>query len=213
LYPLQAELAIAEIVAEHTGFKGWSLVVVYALVFVGFVIWGIITRKIVIPRMIKKEEKDVVTSLTKEKFDELVKESEIITGDNHTIFQRLNRIDTALNDINKYLVDAKNEREWFNRDAIARFTTMSEEIRKDKLIALAASVYTAGPPLGRMHNFIAYIKLGGNGNCLDFACQNLILPNKELWKSLYEQINDFSNVTNKELYMANLDEIKKKVLW
>ena len=213
MYLLQAEIAIAKEAVEHTGLTGWPLVGVYALVFAGFVIWGIITRKIVIPSLIKKEKKEVIAELTKEKFDELVKESEIITGDNHTIFHRLNNIDGALNDINKYLVDAKNEREWFNRDTISRFGVMSEEIKKNTLIGLENSVYTDGPPLGRMLNFITYIKLGGDGNCLDFACIHLILPHKELWKSLHQQINDYSNVANKELYMASLEEIKKKVLW
>jgi len=57
------------------------------------------------------------------------------------------------------------------------------------------------------------MKLGGDGNCLDYACDNLILPNPKLWKSLHQQINDLSNVVNREMYLASLDEIKKKVLW
>ena len=213
MFLLQTGIAVAKEAAESTGLKGWSLVAVYALVILGLIIYGIITQKIVIPRMIKKEETEAVASITKEKFNELVKESEILTGESNTVFQRLNTIDAALTDINKYLVDAKNEREWFNRDTISRLNVMTSEMRKINLVALEASVYADGPVLTRMCNFIAYMKLGGNGNCLDFACTNLILHNKELWKSLFQQINDLSNVVNKELYLANLDEIKKRVLW
>jgi Fe-S cluster biosynthesis and repair protein YggX len=172
---------------------------------------GVITQKFTIPKLVKKEKKDIVENITSEKFDELVKESELLIDENHTIFKRLSDIDVMLLDINKHLAEAKDEREWFNRDTIQRLNMMSEEIRKTNLIALEASVYTDGPILGRMYNFIAYLKLGGNGNCLDFACKNLILNNKSIWKSLYQQINDTSNVLNKELYSASLEQIRTSV--
>ena len=81
-------------------------------------------------------------------------------------------------------------------------------------LVLENNVYTENMPLLiRLSSFKEFIKLGGNGNCKNYAMSNLILQNKELWQSIVDAKNSPEIVQEEENYYTNtLSEIKKVIL-
>jgi hypothetical protein len=209
LYLLQTEMALVKDAVEGTGLRGWSQVALYALVVVGFVV-----LRLIMPKLIKRESQDVVSTISREEVQKVIAENELLLGENNAFFRRLDNIEAAL-------IDAKKEREFYNNTISERFTVVSDRIQaislkleETSLHALEVGIYDSNSPsLRRMIKLISYIKRGADGNCLNFAIKDLILPNKELWQSLFELLNDFSDVTNKEAYLASLEKIKKTVLY
>jgi hypothetical protein len=210
LFLLQAaEIALVKDAAEKTGLEGWALVAVYAFVAIGFVV-----VRLILPGLIKKENKDVVKNITREEFHALAAESEKLTGENTSILQRLENIDASLD-------EAKKDREWFNSASVERFnmiTNTVQDMKKQSDLtlqkALEAHIYDkSAPSLGRMESLIIYIKRGWDGNCLNFAIPELICPNEELWNSnsLHVQRHDHSNVANETAYSEALDKIKRSL--
>jgi hypothetical protein len=166
------------------------------------------------PKLIKRESKDVVATISREEVQKVITENELLLGESNTFFRRLDNIETAL-------IDAKKEREFYNNTISERFTVMSDRVQvismkleETSTHALEVGIYDSNsPPLRRMIKLISYIKRGKNGNCLNFAIKDLLLPNKELWQSLFDLLNDLSDVTNMEAYQASLKKIKESVLY
>jgi hypothetical protein len=182
MYLLQAEIGWM----RDVGLRGWDLAVW------GLIVLGVIFLWRVMPGIIRKENKKSEAGAA--------------------ALSRLGEIEASL-------AEAKKEREWFNNNTVERLNAISGHARSAVEQQQALSKYTliaviynqSIPPLIRMECLISYLKRGWNGNCLEFAVDDLIMPNKELWQSLFVQVNDDSEVSDKEQYDEAIDFIKKKI--
>ena len=132
----------------------------------------------------------------------------------------IREIFTKLESIDHSLADAKSDRDWFNSNTIERMdnTTNSIEILKIQVdtalrAALLGNIYDRRiHSHERMLNLLAYLKIGGDGNCLNDAIQDLILPDPELWNSVLAQPNAYTNILDEKHFCESLETIKNAIL-
>ena len=207
---LQTSLDIGANIPTHL--RGWD-VVIWALMTVLMTIFAAVFRYAILPKLIKKENKEVIKTVTKEEFDKLVTENEIVVNENNTIFKRFDHIEAAL-------TDAVKQREWFNNSNMERLNKMSEQIQaltekilEASLNALAANIYnTSCPTLTKMYCLVAFIKLGGNGEVLEFAIKDFLLANRTWWLSVYrKELENFKGAVNMEKYQDTLKYLKERI--
>jgi hypothetical protein len=198
---------------KDAGLRGWDLAIW------GLIVFGVIFLWRIMPRLIKKESKGVVAAITKGEFDGLARENGLLMDGNGAVIRRLENIESSLIELKSNLADAKHEREWYNNTNAERFAAMSGTIQglqarlaEASQYSLMAVIYSNNiQPLIRMTVLKQYLKNGWNGDCVEFAIADLLLPHRKLWHSLFVKPEDLSDVANKELYLETLKKINDRI--
>jgi ABC-type transporter Mla subunit MlaD len=210
MYLLQAEIGIAIDAAKSTGLDGWPLAVVIIIIIAGFIILRLRTM----PKLIKKETKDTVETITREEVNHLMTKEGFLMAENEAFVRRLENIETTLTDLEKKM-DA------FNNTVIERFNTMSDTMQaiNNKLMktskgTLENMLLTNNPKQSIIDKLNAFRRLIAMAPYSNIRAEkegiDLILENKQIWIDVYESPLDVQ-IVNPEYYNNVMEEIKRRI--
>lgn len=103
-----------------------------------------------------------------------------------------------------------NEKKFDNRlyqidELLKGLESAKKTLSKEALLGL---IYNDQLPLlKRLSAFNDYLKLGGNGNAYEYAFQNLILDNKNIWHGIVNDNFDEDVDSKNEIYMKVISKI------
>jgi len=195
-YLLQTDLVreTGNVIKAFGGLEIVELVIIAILIIAVVLIWKCL------PEWISKKSEIKMLQINKQN-EQVGNETNALVKETSNRLEKLETAVCKISDINKKIDDIIDDR-------IIQSNKL-DTVYKD---VLSLRVYDENSPiLDRLEAFNEYIKLGGNGNCKDYAKTNLILKNKELWKNILKK-EKVEIIDLKEYYKDSLLEIKKNVL-
>ena len=190
------------------GLRGWDLAIW------GVIVLGVIFMWRVLPWLIRREGRQVLVTESKQKVAELIAEKSVYIDENNaltkTICNRLEIIEKILNEMGNFNNTSAERLNGMTR----RLDNMKTQISEARQYSLMGVIYhEKGSILERLICFKEYLRQGGNGNVLQWAVTNLILPNKELWQSLIVKLDDDTlPEAARKNYLEKLEYIRQRVL-
>jgi hypothetical protein len=204
-------MGIAIDAVKRTGLDGWPLAVVIIIIIAGFIILRLRTM----PKLIKKETKDTVETITREEVNHLMSKEGYLMAENEAFVRRLDNIETAIIELEKKM-DA------FNNTVIERFNTMSNTIHeisyklfKTSKGTLENMLLTDNPKQSISDRLMAFRRLIAMAECSNIRAEQkgiqLIIENQQTWIDVFESKLDV-DIVNKEYYDSVMENINRRVL-
>jgi hypothetical protein len=208
MYLLQSEVGVVIDAVKSTGLDGWPLAVVIIIIIAGFVF----LRLISMPKLVKKETKGTVETITREEVNNLMSKEGCLIAENEAFVRRLENIEIALVDIEKNMTA-------FQNTVVERFNTMSatmqnisHKLMKTSEGTLENMLFTDSPKLSMYKRLKAYrrlIAMGKNGRIRNKGL-NLILENKETWLDVLDSELDIE-IINQKYFDSVMEDIENRI--
>ena len=119
-----------------------------------------------------------------------------------------------MNIFGKLKVNSIHKLEKLMQEVVTRLEHLDNHFEHTDRQILELTIYNENlSELRRLTALKEYIYLGGNGACLKYATEHLLLPNKEIWKEVLEAKIEFVAAVDKEKYATEtFEKIRKTCL-